>query len=518
VSVKKNLVKATTTTAGAGTLTLSPMTGWAPFSVYTNGPVVPYAIENGDNKEVGLGTVGASNTLARTTVLATLVAGVYDDTSPVAITLSGNSTVISGPVAELFAASEISGLGALATKSTVATADIDAAAVTYAKIQNVSATDKLLGRSSAGAGSVEEIALTAAGRALIDDADAAAQRTTLGLGTAAVAATGTSGHVVPYLDTFNTFTANQVLNSTDAGSIGRILYLVHQSPSPAVDDAIGVLGFNAYNSAAAEVTFGSMRLLITDPTSGSEDARFAFATTIAGASNFRFLIGAGLYANGATGGDKGVDTINAAAVYDDNTLLTCYAIEAYKTGTVTTTFWDSTALDLDVAAQPERVENRPVTQKVMRAQRVRDGARLVETMVEVDEPVYDLLPVVDAAGKPVKDAAGKPVVERVQRMEQVVTAPAQPAGVETRTHAPAARFAARAAELLDPKLYGDSWKATGHLPAMPSPAEWEAAGKKMGLGDIQQRLWETVEVQAIHIDKLLARIEGLETRLTAAGL
>jgi hypothetical protein len=53
---------------------------------------------------------------------------------------------------------------------------------------------------------------------------------------------------------------------------------------------------------------------------------------------------------------------------------------------------------------------------------------------------------------------------------------------------------------------------------MPSPAEWEAAGKKMGLGDIQQRLWETVEVQAIHIDKLLARIEGLETRLTAAGL
>jgi preprotein translocase subunit Sec61beta len=29
---------------------------------------------------------------------------------------------------------------------------------------------------------------------------------------------------------------------------------------------------------------------------------------------------------------------------------------------------------------------------------------------------------------------------------------------------------------------------------------------------------ETIEVQAIHIDKLLARIEGLETRLTAAGL
>lgn len=58
-------------------------------------------------------------------------------------------------------------------------------AATYAKIQNVSTTDRLLGRSSAGAGVIEEINCTAAGRALLDDADAAAQRTTLGLGTLA---------------------------------------------------------------------------------------------------------------------------------------------------------------------------------------------------------------------------------------------------------------------------------------------------------------------------------------------
>ena len=48
-------------------------------------------------------------------------------------------------------------------------------------IQNVSATDKLLGRSTAGAGVIEEIACTTAGRALLDDADAATQRATLGL-------------------------------------------------------------------------------------------------------------------------------------------------------------------------------------------------------------------------------------------------------------------------------------------------------------------------------------------------
>ncbi len=61
-------------------------------------------------------------------------------------------------------------------------------AVTYAKIQDVSATDRLLGRSTAGAGDIEEIACTSAGRALLDDADASAQRTTLGLGTAATQA------------------------------------------------------------------------------------------------------------------------------------------------------------------------------------------------------------------------------------------------------------------------------------------------------------------------------------------
>jgi Chaperone of endosialidase len=55
---------------------------------------------------------------------------------------------------------------------------VDPQAITYPKIQNVAA-DKLLGAVTVG--TVQEIVCTAAGRAILDDADAAAQRTTLGI-------------------------------------------------------------------------------------------------------------------------------------------------------------------------------------------------------------------------------------------------------------------------------------------------------------------------------------------------
>lgn len=56
---------------------------------------------------------------------------------------------------------ETSELGALAVLNTVDTAQIENSAVQYAKLQNVSATDTLLGRDTAGAGVVEEISMTA---------------------------------------------------------------------------------------------------------------------------------------------------------------------------------------------------------------------------------------------------------------------------------------------------------------------------------------------------------------------
>ena len=113
------------------------------------------------------------------------------------------------------------GLGALAVKSTVATADIDNDAVTYAKIQNVTATDKLLGRSTAGAGDVEEIACTAAGRALLDDASAADQRTTLGLGALAVKSTIATADIDALAVTEPKLAANVILRMAEVAMDDR---------------------------------------------------------------------------------------------------------------------------------------------------------------------------------------------------------------------------------------------------------------------------------------------------------
>ena len=114
----------------------------------------------------------------------------------------------------------------------ISTAKIVDDAVTYAKIQNVTATDKILGRSSSGAGVVEEISCTSAGRALLDDADAAAQRTTLGLviGTDVQAYDADTAK----LDTAQTFTAQQTF-----GEIKEGVHTLATSGTIALDPANG---------------------------------------------------------------------------------------------------------------------------------------------------------------------------------------------------------------------------------------------------------------------------------------
>lgn len=101
--------------------------------------------------------------------------------------------------------------GDITVSGSGATWTIDAGVVTFAKMQSV-ATDTLVGRATAGSGSPETITCTAAGRALLDDVSASAQRTTLGLGSVATLSEA-NVRSIPQ----NSQTAAYVLVAGDAG-------------------------------------------------------------------------------------------------------------------------------------------------------------------------------------------------------------------------------------------------------------------------------------------------------------
>lgn len=255
--------------------------------------------------------------------------------------------------------------------------------------------------------------------------DAATARTNLGLGTAATQNIGDSGGVVPLLSNANTHASGLTVSSAS----GNAILLLSGAASYARQIEFLTSGVRRWIVKADEVSESGSN-------AGSNFVFIALDDTgavIANALSIRRSDGSVIIGS-PTGGYMGAGTLNAKAVYDDGTLLTCYVIEALQDGAVDLSKWD--------ARTPDR-----------------------------------------------KDAGDKVV--------------------EVRTHKPAARFAARAAMMLDPASYAAEWKTKRHLPSMPSPAEWEAAGQKMSTGDLIQRLWETVEVQAVHIDKLRQRIEAL---------
>lgn len=82
-----NGIKETTATTGTGTVSLAASAGFARYSaVYAVNDRVSYCIKDGDNREWGVGTVGATNTLARTFVLGTLIVGTYSSSLAGALT------------------------------------------------------------------------------------------------------------------------------------------------------------------------------------------------------------------------------------------------------------------------------------------------------------------------------------------------------------------------------------------------------------------------------------------------
>ena len=188
--VVNDRVKETSTTTGTGTLTLAgAITGFETFSsAIGNTNTTYYSIVNSNGEfEVGLGTVGAG-TLSRDTILSSsnsdAAVNFSAGTKDVFCTLPASKAVILDGGGDIVAnnGANLTNLNAsnLAT-GTVDNARLDADLAAIGGL--TSAADK--GIQFTGSGTAGTFDLTTAGKALLDDADAAAQRTTLGLGSIA---------------------------------------------------------------------------------------------------------------------------------------------------------------------------------------------------------------------------------------------------------------------------------------------------------------------------------------------
>jgi hypothetical protein len=136
--------------------------------------------------EVGLATLTGTETLTNKTLTSPTI-----DLS--SVTSSGDLAVADGGTGGSSASAARTNLG-LVIGTDVQAYDAELAAIAGL----TSAADK--GIQFTGSGTASTYDLTAAGKALLDDADASAQRTTLGLGTSATLDVGTSANNVVQLD------------------------------------------------------------------------------------------------------------------------------------------------------------------------------------------------------------------------------------------------------------------------------------------------------------------------------
>lgn len=233
-----------------------------------------------------------------------------------------DGTAAQAKTALAIASGDVSGLGYFATGTdaanltgTIADARHAVNSIALTKLVNASATSKMLGRVTAGSGAWEELT-------------AAQAISVMGLGTAALKNTSTTGNNVPLLDGANTWSARQIGRIDANGSATFPLALLNAGGS-LIDTGVGI----DFDPSGNGVGVRSAQIIATLPVGGSNQVNLQFLTSAAGiAPALRATIGSlGLFMAGTTG--QGAGTINATELYRNGvSLATTFALYATLTG------------------------------------------------------------------------------------------------------------------------------------------------------------------------------------------
>lgn len=153
--------------------------------------------------------------------------------------------------------------------------------------------------------------------------------------------------------TVNAAGGNAFRVNSDSDSYNMVMAFQDNSPGQQrigafnfLDDTNGAVGQFAYFFDQATPANQYMRFLVN------------------GATVAQFNGDGGMTVGSPTGGQKGAGTINAQAVYDDNTLLSCYVFDQALDGAIDTRKWDSKVPD-------RRIKNTDAEGKVVRDETIK---------------------------------------------------------------------------------------------------------------------------------------------------